>query len=323
MRRNIQTVFNGFYILKNMNKKELLAHVGDISQIGGITDFTFNDGKRKGVRAIEVNTGNLRFVILPDRGMDIAQAFYKGSAFSWISKTGITAPTYYEKDEKNFLRGFFGGLVTTCGLKNIGKPYGEYGLHDRIANTPAEDICVFTDWVDDEYVMKISGKMRESNVFGENLVLNRTITTKLFADEFTLEDTIINEGFKDEEIALCYHCNFGYPLVNENARIINVPEEFSYITSPADVLEEDIPVEQSGEYVTVGIQNKNMGAYITYKTDTLPEFLLWKMLGRGDYAVGLEPRTSCLEGEEIKEKSKYVLLKPFQEYRTYLKFEIR
>ena len=51
-----------------------------------------------------------------------------GKPFSWISKTGITAPAYYEKDDKSWLRGFYGGLITTCGLKNIGGSVGEQGL---------------------------------------------------------------------------------------------------------------------------------------------------------------------------------------------------
>ncbi len=185
--------------MKIMDKKELLKYVGSVEQIGGIRDFTFNDGKAKGVRAIEVNTGSLRFTILPDRCMDIAQADYKGQAISWISKTGITAPQYYEKDEKNWLRGFYGGLITTCGLHNIGGPVGEYGLHDRIAHIPAQKISVSAEWVDDEYIMRVSGEMRDSIVFGSNLVLKRVITAKLLSSEFIVEDTIINEHRRLQE----------------------------------------------------------------------------------------------------------------------------
>jgi len=83
-----------------MNKRELLRHIGSVEQIGGIRDVTYNDGRAKGVRAIEVSTGDLTFTVLPDRCMDIAQASFKGKAFSWISKTGVVAPQYYEKDGK-------------------------------------------------------------------------------------------------------------------------------------------------------------------------------------------------------------------------------
>lgn len=306
-----------------MNRRDILKYVGDISQIGGVRDITFNDGKRKGVRGIEVNTGNLCFVILPDRCMDIAQAKYKGQSISWISKTDITSPAYYEKDGLGFLRGFFGGLVTTCGLKNIGRPFGEMGLHGRIGNVPAENVSIFSDWVDDEYVMKISGQMRESVVFGENLVIKRTITTKLFSDEFILEDTVVNEGFTDEEIALCYHCNFGYPLVRENAKILNVPDDISTITAPKHGYKEEcIEVPQKGDMVTVGIDNGDIRALLTYKTLSLPDFLVWRMLGESEYVIGLEPRTTCLGGENIKNNNKYVTLKPFNEYKTFVKFKI-
>ena len=307
-----------------MNKKELLARIGDVSQIGGVRDFTFNDGKMKGVRALEINTGVISFTVLPDRCMDIAQAFYKGEAISWISKTGITSPEYYDRTDKNFLRGFFGGLVTTCGLKNIGKPYLDQGQHGRIANTPAEKVSVFADWVGDDYVIEVSGIVRECAVFGENLVLKRTIKTKLFSDEFTLEDTIINEGFEDDEIALCYHCNFGYPLVNENAVMTNVPADIAPLSAPIHGKTEEcikVPFENQDE-VTVGIKNEKIFASITYKTKTLPNFLIWKMMGESEYVVGLEPRTTNRGGENIRINDEYVTLKPFEEYKTYIKFKI-
>ena len=307
-----------------MEKKELLRHIGSIEQIGGIRDVTYIDGKAKGFRAIEINTGKIRFTVLPERCMDIAQADFQGMPFSWISKTGITAPFYYEKDNKSWLRGFYGGLITTCGLKNIGAPVGEYGLHGRIANTPATKVSIFADWVEDEYIMQVSGEMRESVVFGCNLVLKRTITTKLFSEEFTVEDCIINEGFSDEEIALCYHCNFGYPLVCEGARIVNVPAEISEISAPIHGKEEEcIPVCYNDDCVTVGIENESMGAYITYKRDTLPDFLIWKMLGESEYVVGLEPRTTNYGGANIGANNGYVTLRPFEKYKTELTFGVK
>lgn len=304
-----------------MKKEELLKYVGSVSQIGGVRDFTFNDGKAKGVRAIEIDTGVIRITILPDRGMDIAQACYKGTNFGWMSKTGITDSRFYEKDGLNFLRGFFGGLVTTCGLKNIGGPYNEYGLHDRISNTPAENISISAEWVDDEYIMTVSGTVTQSKVFGENLTLKRTITAKLFENFFTLEDCVVNNGFDDEKMALAYHCNFGYPLVSETAKITNVPDNLKSVPPPTHhITEACIGVEHTGDYATSGIENGDLAAYITYKRDTLPCFLVWQMFGESEYVIGLEPRTSNLGGKQIEDAKEYVILKPFEEYNTYLKF---
>ena len=304
-----------------MNKQELLKHIGSIEQIGGIRDVTYNSGRAKGVREIEVDTGVIKFSVLPDRGMDIAKASFKGTSVSWISRTGIVSPSFYEKDGTNFLRGFFGGLVTTCGLKNIGRPYGEMGLHGRISNIPADKVGVFAEWDGDDYIMRLYGEMRETSVSGENLVLKRTISTKLFSNEFTLTDTVVNEGFSNENIALCYHCNYGYPLVRKGAKIINVPKEHSVISAPVHGIDEDcIDVKFTDEYATVGIENGEIGAYITYKTQTLPDFLIWKMPGESDYVIGLEPRTTSYGGINIEKNNKYVTLKPFEEYQTDLKF---
>lgn len=308
-----------------MKKQELLKVVGSVSQIGGVRDFTFNEGKAKGVRAIEINTGVIQITVLPDRCMDIANAQFKGEAVSWISKTGITNSAYYEKDGLSWLRGFYGGLVTTCGLQNIGGPYKEHGLHGRISNTPAENVSVFADWVGDEYVMKVSGEMRESAVFGENLVLKRTITAKLFENSFTIEDTVVNESFNEANTALCYHCNFGWPLVTEGAKMINVAPGTENITAPAHGIEEEcIPVtHHTGDYATAGITNGKRSAYITYKRDTLPEFLVWKMLGESEYVVGLEPRTTNYGADAIEKNNAYVVLKPFEEFKTYIKMEFK
>lgn len=304
-----------------MTKQELLRYVGSVEQIGGIRDVTYNDGRAKGVRAIEVNTGNLCFTVLPDRCLDIAQASFKGQAFAWISKTGVVAPQYYEKDGKNWLRGFYGGLVTTCGLHNIGGPAEGYGLHDRISYVPAEKVSIFADWVGDEYVMKISGEMRDSSVFGPNLVLKRTITAKLFEDSFTLEDVLVNDGFATEKIALNYHCNFGYPLVCENARILNVPEEETHLTGPIHgISEKCVTVHYTDPEVTVGIANDSMEVSLTYNRDTLPDFVIWRMMGESEYVVGLEPRTTALGGENIRKQNTLVDLAPFEERKMKMTF---
>lgn len=307
-----------------MNQKELLQYIGSVEQIGGIRDFTFNDGKAKGVRAIEINTGSLCLTVLPDRCMDIAQASFKGKAFSWISKTGVTAPQYYEKDGTSWLRGFFGGLVTTCGLRNIGRPTEQFGLHGRLANLPAEKISVSARWEEDEYIMQVSGEMRECSVFGENLLLRRCITAKLFSNSFVLEDTVINQGFRTEPVALCYHCNFGYPLVQPDAKIVNVPENIAQISAPIPGKEEEcIGVPMDGNVVTVGIENDTFGAYMTYDRTNLPDFMVWKMLGQSEYVVGLEPRTTNLGGDNIRTQNKYVMLEPFASFKNQIQFTLK
>ena len=62
-----------------MKDKNLFRSVGDSQQLFGIKDYTFNEGKAKNVRALEMyNSEGIQMTVLPDRGMDIASLSYKG-----------------------------------------------------------------------------------------------------------------------------------------------------------------------------------------------------------------------------------------------------
>ena len=192
---------------KKLTKEEFMKYVGDPSQVADARPCVLSEGKADGVRAIEVKTGGgLHFTVLPTRGMDIAWAEYNGKALSFISKTGVTHPAYFEKDGLSFLRGFFCGLVTTCGLTYFGAPCEDdgqsLGLHGRISNTPADGVCIEKYWDGDEYILKIRGQVRESSVFGENIVLIREIETKLGGKSLKITDKIQNQGFNQQP--LCF-----------------------------------------------------------------------------------------------------------------------
>ncbi|HEB11313.1 MAG TPA: DUF4432 family protein [Spirochaetales bacterium] len=111
------------YVGREWSKKELLSYVGDSHQLAGAQISTLNDGKAEGVKVININTGSgLNFSVLPGRGMDISHAFFKGKSLSFLSGTGITSPAYYEESGFKWLRSFFGGLLTTCGVSYSGAP---------------------------------------------------------------------------------------------------------------------------------------------------------------------------------------------------------
>jgi len=63
---------------------------------------------------------------------------------------------------KQWLRSFFGGPLPTCGITNAGLPsedQGEpFGLHGRVVNAGAENICVDQRWDGDDYVITIEAQ---------------------------------------------------------------------------------------------------------------------------------------------------------------------
>src|SRR5262245_53607047 len=130
---------------KTYSATELRQRSGDMSQFAGIRSATLNDGNEAGVRVLDFHTGSgLRFTVLPDRGMDISAADWNSVPLDWHSSTGVTNPAFYEPQGNGWLRGFYGGLLVTCGLMNVAVPsedQGEwFGQHGRASNLPAKNV---------------------------------------------------------------------------------------------------------------------------------------------------------------------------------------
>jgi hypothetical protein len=168
--------------------------------------------------------------------------------------------------------------------------------------------------------------MRETAVFGENLTLRRTVSTKLGARSFTLHDVVTNEGFKKTKYQLLYHCNIGWPAVDEGSELITPSRHVAPRDADAEdgkkewwkcdapthgykekVYFHDIAADRNGN-ATVAIVNDGFasdhgfGVYIKYNTKELPRFVEWKQMGEQDYVVGFEPCNCGVEGRHVDEK---------------------
>jgi len=67
--------------------------VSNVHQLGGIETAVLDNGAGRGSRIAWINTGGgLRFKVVLDRAMDIADAFYHQHSLAWISHLGITPP---------------------------------------------------------------------------------------------------------------------------------------------------------------------------------------------------------------------------------------
>ncbi len=299
---------------RQRSKQELLRHVGHMDQVAGIKLLEALDGKARGSRVLEVWTGTgLRFRVLADRALDISACDYQGKSLSWLSPVGDAHPAYYEPPGAGWLRTFQGGFLVTCGLDQFGTPSTdegvELGLHGRVSTLPARAVNYRTEWVDDEYELEISGEVRQAVLFGENLVLRRTISTRLGSNRIRIADTVVNEGFAPHTHMILYHFNLGFPLVSAASRI-HVDVEKSTARDPhaepglaqwdslqpptAGYLEQvflHVPVADPDGYVQVELRNPDLGLGLRwrYRRDSLPYLVEWKMMGEGAYVVGIEP----------------------------------
>ena len=115
---------------RNWTREELLSYVGDIQQIGGVRRFALSEGRQAGVEIAQFRTGTgFNFDVVLSRALDISMAEYRGQPLAWRSSTGDVGPWYYEPEGQGWLRSFSGGLLATCGLRNIGPACVDEGKH--------------------------------------------------------------------------------------------------------------------------------------------------------------------------------------------------
>lgn len=305
---------------QDMTKREWMKRVGDISQVAGVRNFSYDSGSARGMKAADVRDGDgFDFTVLFDRGMDIAQCTYKGAPISHISKTGVVAPQLCE--ESDFLRGFACGLLTTCGYTYMGAANEDegrqLGLHGRGHMLPADEIASYGEWVDDDYVSVLRGRMHESCVFDENIHLTRTVTCAAGSNTLVISDEFENAGFDPQPFMLLYHINFGYPIVSEHTRLITSQSngvrprdetaaaglsEHTRFSAPVHGYREqcfyhDLAANEQGHaWACLYNEAMELGAYVKYEPAKLPYLVQWKQIGEGDYVCGLEPATNKPEG---------------------------
>jgi hypothetical protein len=285
--------------------------------------------------------------------MDIPEAYYRGRALHFFSGTGITAPSYYEEPGLGWLRSFYVGLLSTCGIANSGAPSvdkGEpFGLHGRIANTAAEDLCGEQGGKGDDYKIRLRGHMREAKAMFENLSLTRSIETGLGSRGFSISDLIVNHGFEPQPLMMLYHFNFGFPLLSHRARVIGPVLESVPRDSEAEKdrgVEECLtypePVAGYNEKVffhTLGAdRNGNsfialvnpdcgdgtpIGVVLRFNRKQLPVFTQWKMPRKGFYVTGLEPGTALPLGRGVvRQRGELPMLQGQQEYEINIQVEV-
>lgn len=313
---------------RDWTRSELMQHIGHIEQVAGITALEASDGPARGIRLFQVNTGSgLTFRVLADRALDISACHFRSVPLAWVSSAGEVHPAYYQAEGLGWLRSFQGGLFVTCGLDQFGAPAtdGEerFGIHGRVSNLPASQVNYRTYWAGDDYRLEISGQVRQTRLFGENLVLHRKIVTQLGSNTIRVEDTATNEGFSPQPHMILYHCNLGFPLIGPAAtlhldtsatvaRDIDAEvglAEWDRFQPPApgyreQVFRHTLIANEQGQGV-VRIENPELdfGFQLRYSTDTLPHLFQWKQMGQGSYVLGLEPaNSSAIEGRAVARK---------------------
>lgn len=316
------------------------AYIGHESQLCGVEAYRLQGGKGDNMLLYEVVNGKgLRMTVSMDRCADISRLSYKGVNCSYMSPAGYVAPAYYDRSGDHFLDSFTAGFLTTCGLTNAGVACHDegidYPLHGTIANTPAEH-CRYEE--DDEKLV-VCGTVRDERIFSRCLVLGRRIVVSKLENTFYIEDTVTNTGFRTEPLCILYHCNLGYPLLDEHAvlrvnshKVAPRDEEAGKGIDAWNIMqkpergykEQCFSHSINGEAVAELINAAaGVGLRMSYNAETLRYFTEWKLMGEREYVLGLEPGNTHVMGRDVmRRENALTMLEPGERTVYRLSFEL-
>jgi galactose mutarotase-like enzyme len=321
-------------------------------QVGGaatgyaITKRTLRGGRRDGVDAVEIDNGRFRFVVLPTRGMGLWRARLADLVLGWKSPVkGPVNPAFVPLAEPGGL-GWLDGfdeLMCRCGLESNGAPEFNangslrYGLHGRIANSPAHHVELTVDG--DQGTISVTGVVDEARLFFNKMRLTSTVTTRVGQPGLTVTDTVTNLSAEPGELELLYHTNFGLPLASAGAKAVFPVAKMAPRDAVAegcigqwDTYDPETPGSQEAVFffdlaarpdgsTQALLRNAagDRGVSLKFNKRQLPCFTLWKnrQAAADGYVTGLEPAINFPNVRAFeKEKGRVAVLAP-GESRSY------
>jgi hypothetical protein len=315
------------------------AALGSADQIASATGSVVAEGPAAGCRAIDLRVlGGIDVRLLPDRGLDLGAAWYRGVPLAWISSIGERpALDPAGLTGERWRTAFGGGLVTTCGLANVGAPSEGHGLHGAYSHRPAERVEV--ERTADRLIVR-------GVVVDGDLELRRTVATRLGAGEVRVEDVVRNRGSEPVAAPILYHVNLGAPLwsptasvsVGTAARTAPTPRDHdaalhldSWDRAPgvvADAVErvyEHAVAPGTDGWAEATVSSPALGLTLTLRWDaaTLPRLHQWVHPAPGMGVLGLEPANCSVLGRAAdRAQGRLPVLAPGAERRTRIAIQV-
>jgi len=315
------------------------ASLGSPEQVASAVCSVVAEGPAAGCRAIDLRVlGGIDLRVLPDRGLDLGAAWYRGVPLAWISSLGERpALEAAELTGDRWRTAFGGGLVTTCGLANVGAPSEGHGLHGAYSHRPARGVEV--------------QRTAESLIVGGvvvdgDLELRRTITTSVGAGEVRVEDVVRNRGGEIVPAPILYHVNLGAPLwsvparlrVGAGAQAAPAPRDHVAALHLADwdralgvvpgamerVYEHVVtPAPDGWAEAQVHHPAHRLTLTLRWDAETLPRLHQWVHPAPGMGVLGLEPANCSVLGRAAdRAQGRLPLLAPGEERRTRVAIQV-
>jgi len=277
-------------------------------------------GRQEGVSIVDIDTGAMRISVVPTRGMNVLEAVSGDVRIGWKSPVSeVVNPAFIELNGRGglgWLEGF-NEMVTRCGFEWVGHPGMDKGvmlpLHGLAANIPASKVVLSID-EEPPYTIRLKGDLKEQAFKLVNFVIATELSTEAGAQQFSLHDTLTNQGDYPKEYEALYHSNFGPPLLDPGAgfsapvqqvspfndRATGELKDYQTYKPPTRDYDETVfnvvpYADEQGQTLAV-LHNAagTLGISLGFNIQQLPVLSLWKntdTMGQG-YVTGLEPGTS-------------------------------
>lgn len=276
------------------------AKLSNLDQIATVVSSVVSEGRAAGMRAVDARVWDgIDMRLLPDRGLDIGAAWFRGVPLSWISPIGETPPPAAEELTGSQWRDAWqGGLMTTCGLSNVGQASDGWGLHGTYTARSAAPVTVDRT----EHAVVVSATIDDPP-----FRLQRTVATSLGRGLVRVEDRVTNTSGEASPAPMLYHVNIGIPMwdigaeVETDASKVLPLEDYGVPVGRTWATPSEPMSDGSGKvYEHVGarwarLTNPRLGVALTVRS-SLPRFWQWVDPSNGVYALGLEPANCSVRG---------------------------
>ncbi|MGA3035903.1 MAG: DUF4432 family protein [Vulcanimicrobiaceae bacterium] len=329
---------------------ELRRRAIDPASIAGVTPVVYDDARRRGVRALHIrNALGLELSLIVDRGLDASELLYHGVPLTWYGPGNAAPVEGRDPSVDAFERTFFGGLVTTCGMDAYGPPgrdaWGSWPQHGHFNRTAATDVRFVTDWHTVEPAIEIAATILQFQMFGAALRVERTWRVRIDQNIIELRDRVTNDGGGREPHMLLYHCNAGYPLLDERTFwkldaaetqprddvAARGMDKWADGDSPHAGFEEQVfihkPRANSEGWSNATVCNPTLhggtALTVSFRPEQLPGLFTWRMLGFGSYVMAVEPANCTNVGGRRAAGDALPFLEPGELREYMLRFEVR
>ncbi|GAA1737068.1 aldose 1-epimerase family protein [Isoptericola hypogeus] len=284
--------------------------------------------RSSGDRALVVRVaGGLGVDVLPDRGLDLGAAWWRGVPIAWRSPhLGDPGPARGWEDR------FLGGLLATCGPDNIGSPRGGAGQHGTHHLTPAHDVRWWRERADAEddggaeIDVHVAGSVGHTTLYGARVVVDREVVVATGRPWVEVRDVVRNVGDAPVGVPLLYHVNLGGAALVPGSRLLvdadepvpaePLPDGRDAVTFPEParaagyVVAEHPGVRSAGGRARAVVAPTGLGAavgeeagggpeiVVEWSSATMPRLYSWLWPARGAWVLGVEPANAPLVGPE-------------------------